>query len=418
MQNEYVALVRNNRNYRLLWLGAIASFLGDWLNTIALYVIVQRLTGSPLALGAVFITKMLPFAIASPLAGLLTDRFNRRRLMIATDILRALTVLGFLLVDSRDELWLLYALISLQVILSAVFITARLASIPNITTAEELPVANALSAATWSVILAIGAALGGLATDRLGTDVVFLLDSLTYCVSALFLWRTVIPQETDAMVEGATLGDALRDIVAGWRHLIENPHVGRIAFAKAAWAIGGGGLVFMLVMIGEDLFPGAPALGIGLLYSTRGVGTGVGPIVARSRIPDERRWPALLGFGVLACGVAYLVIGLLPWGWWWTAILVGLAHAPSGVNWVFSTVLLQRRTVDRFRGRVMATQWLLLTGADSLSIVAAALLLEVVGVGLRAGILIFAVLQVLCGLLWLALVVPPERRLADTAPGV
>ena len=99
MQNEYLALVRTNRNYRLLWSGAIASFLGDWFNTIALYVIVQRLTGSPLALGAVFITKMLPFAIASPLAGLLVDRFNRRRLMIVTDLLRALTVVGFLLVE-------------------------------------------------------------------------------------------------------------------------------------------------------------------------------------------------------------------------------------------------------------------------------------------------------------------------------
>ena len=210
VQNEYLALVRTNRNYRLLWSGAIASFLGDWFNTIALYVIVQRLTGSPLALGAVFITKMLPFAIASPLAGLLVDRFNRRRLMIATDLLRAVTVIGFLAVDRAAELPLLYALISLQVIFSAVFITARLASIPNITSAEELPVANALSAATWSVILAIGAALGGLATDVLGTDAVFLLDSLTYLVSAFFIWRTVIPQETDALEEGATIRTAIK----------------------------------------------------------------------------------------------------------------------------------------------------------------------------------------------------------------
>ena len=193
MQNEYFTLIRTNRNYRLLWSGAVASFLGDWFNTIALYVIVQKLTGSPLALGAVFITKMLPFAISSPLAGLLTDRFSRRRLMIATDILRALTVLGFLAIDRPGELPLLYALISLQVFLSAVFITARMASIPNITTAEELPVANALSAATWSVILAIGAALGGLVTDLFGTDAVFVLDSLTYVVSAFFVWKTVIP---------------------------------------------------------------------------------------------------------------------------------------------------------------------------------------------------------------------------------
>ncbi len=414
MQNEYLALVRTNRNYRLLWSGAVASFFGDWFNTIALYVIVQELTGSPLALGAVFITKMLPFAIASPLAGLLTDRFNRRRLMIGTDLLRALVVLGFLLIDRPEELPLLYALISIQVLLSAVFITARMASIPNITTPEELPVANALSAATWSVILAIGAALGGFATDVLGTAAVFVLDSATFLISAGLILRTTIPQQTDAMEPGATIGVAIRDIVAGWRHLVEHPQIGRIAFAKATWAVGGGGLVFMLALLGEGLFPDMPALGIGILYSVRGVGTGAGPIAGRHFVPDERRWTALLGSTILACGLVYVVIALLPWRWWWVALLVGLAHAPSGVNWVFSTILLQRRTVDRFRGRVVATQWLLLTTVDSVSILAAALLLEYGGMSLRTGILTFATVEVLCGLAWLVVVVPAETRYASS----
>ena len=181
--------------------------------------------------------------------------------------------------------------------------------------------------------------------------------------------------------------------------------------AKAAWSVGGGGLVFMLAILGERLFPQAPGLGIGVLYSIRGIGTGIGPIVARRLIPDERRWPALLGTTILACGAIYIAIGLLPWGgWWWIALLVGLAHAPSGINWVFSTILLQRRTEDRFRGRVVATQWLFLTGTDSVSILAAALLLELGGLSLRTGIIAFAVLEVICGALWLLLVVPAETR--------
>ncbi len=412
MQNDYFKLIRTNRNYRLVWSSATASFFGDWFNTIALYVIVQELTGSPLALGTVFITKMLPFAIASPLAGLLTDRFNRRRLMIGTDLLRAVVVLGFLAIDRPGELPLLYALISLQVLLSAVFITARVASLPNITTAEELPVANALSAATWSVILAVGAALGGFATEALGTAAVFVLDSVTFLISAGLIFRAVIPQETDAMEPGSTVGGALRDIVAGWRHMLERPRIARIAFAKALWAAGGGGLVFMLAILGERLVPAAPAVGIGVLYSLRGLGTGVGPIAGRHFLPDERRWPALLGGTVVVCGLVYLAIGLLPWGLWWIALLVGLAHAPSGINWVFSTILLQRRTEDRFRGRVVATQWLLLATTDSLSILTAALLLEVGGLDLRTGILIFAAVEIVGGLLWLAWVVPAERRAA------
>ncbi len=410
MRNEYFELLRTNRNYRMLWSGAVASFLGDWFNTIALYVIVQKLTGSPLALGAVFITKLLPFALGSPLAGLLTDRFSRRKLMIGTDVLRAVVVLGFLLIDRPEELPWLYALISLQVFLSAVFITARMASIPNITTDEQLPVANALSAATWSVILAIGAALGGVVTDLLGTDAVFWLDSLTYVVSAFFVWQTVIPQRTDAMKEGATLLDAARDIVEGWRHMLRHPRIARVATAKAVWSVGGGGLVFMLAILGEQLFPAAPALGIGVLYSVRGVGTGIGPIAARRLFPDERTWPSALGISVVLCGLVYLLIGALPWSpWGWIALLVGLAHAPSGINWVFSSILLQRRTEDRFRGRVVATQWLLLTVADSLSILAAALLLEFGGLSLRNGLLTFASIEVVCGLLWWILVVPAER---------
>lgn len=192
--------------------------------------------------------------------------------------------------------------------------------------------------------------------------------------------------------------------------MVEHPPIGRIAFAKALWAVGGGGLVFMLAILGARLFPDAPASGIGILYSARGIGTGVGPVAGRHFVPDERRWPALLGTTVLACGVVYLAIGLLPWSWGWIALLVGIAHAPSGINWVFSTILLQRRTVDRFRGRVMATQWLLLTATDSLSILAASLMLEVGGIGLRTGILVFAAVQVLCGALWLVVVVPLERR--------
>ncbi len=87
-----------------------------------------------------------------------------------------------------------------------------------------------------------------------------------------------------------------------------------------------------------------------------------------------------------------------------------LAHAPSGANWVLSTVLLQHRSEDRYRGRIFATEWLLLTGADTLSILAASMLLESATLTLRSAILVFALVQVVSGLVWLATVVPAERR--------
>ena len=271
--NPYVELLRSNVAFRRIWLGDIASLLGDWFNTIALYILVRQLTGSTLALGVVFVTKMLPFALASPLAGLVVDRYNRRRLMILSDLARAVVVLGFLLVRDAGDLWLLFALSALQIMISAVFIPARSASLPNITSEEELVVANSLSSATWSTLLALGAAAGGLATEWLGIRTVFLLDSLSYVISAFFIYRAVIPQATAPPSPG-TVVSVLRDTVAGWRHLFENPPIGRMILAKTAWATGGGGLVYMLALMGEELRPEAPAVAMGILYAARGLGSG------------------------------------------------------------------------------------------------------------------------------------------------
>lgn len=406
--NEYVELLRTNVHFRRIWLGDIASLLGDWLNTIAIYTLVQDLTGSPLALGLVFITKMLPFALASPLAGLVVDRCNRRVLMIVADLLRAVVVLGLLFVRDAGDLWLLYTLTALQLMISAVFIPARSASLPNITSERELVTANALSSATWSTLLAVGAAIGGLVTNWLGIRTVFVLDSASYLVSAFFIFRTVIPQKTEE-ASPATVRAVVRDTVAGWRHMRDNPPIARMALAKTVWSIGGGGLVYMLALLGGELWPAAPAAGMGILFAVRGLGTGIGPIAARQWLPDESQWPALLGLGIALTGVFYLVLGAVPWTWWILGLVL-LAHAPSGANWVFSTVLLQRRTVDRFRGRVFATEWLLLTLVDSAAILASSALIEAGVLTLRSGILAFAVLEILVGVLWIALVLPAERQ--------
>ena len=406
----YLELIRSNVHFRRLWFGNIVSLLGDWFNTIALYTLVSDLTGSPLALGAVFIAKMLPWALASPVAGLIVDRFDRRRLMIGSDLLRAVVVLGFLLVDTPGEVPLLYVLTALQVMIGSVFQPAKSASIPNLTTPRELLTANTLMAATWSLLLALGAALGGFATELLGVQAVFIIDSLTYLVSAAFIYRITIPQDTEAPTPGeALVSQALREILDGWRRMRAVPRVGRIAFAKATWAAAGGALVFMLTLLGEEITPEAQAVGIGVLFSARGLGTGLGPILARALFRDQRHWPAVLGWCVVCSGVCYALVGFLPWSYA-IIVFVLMAHAASGANWVLATVLLQKRTEDRYRGRVFATEWLLVMLADALSILAASLLLESDVLSLRTGFCLFAGLQVLCGLLWGLLVVPRERR--------
>ncbi len=405
----YRELLRGNPDFRRIWIAQIVSLLGDWFNTIALYTLVTRLTGSPLALGAVFVLKLLPLGLASPVAGLIVDRWNRRRVMIGSDLVRAVVVLGFLLVDRPGHVPLLYVLITLQVVAGAVFEPARTASLPNITRPRELLTANALSAATWSAMLALGAAAGGVATEWLGARAVFALDAVTYLVSAWFVHRTTIPQATEPQAPGPLLPAALAAIADGWRYLRRHPPAGRIALAKASWSVGGGGLVYMLALAGGRISPLAPAAAIGVLYAVRGLGTGLGPLLARRLFLDARRWPAVMGSAIALSGLAYATVAALGARWWIVAPVL-VAHAASGANWVLATVELQRRAEDRYRGRVFATEWLLLTTAESLSILLASTLLESGALGLRQGFAAFAAAQLLTGAVWWLTVVPAERR--------
>jgi MFS family permease len=413
-QAGYWALVVGNKDFRRLWIGNLISLLGDWFNTIALYVLVTELTGSPFALGAVFITKMLPWALSAPLAGVLVDRYNRRWLMIGTDAFRAVIVLGFLLIDRPAEVPWLYVLLTAQVVAGAVFNPAKSAALPNITTPRELLTANALMSATWSTMLAVGAALGGFAVEALGTEAVFWIDSATYVVSAIFILGTTIPQDTEP-ADTSLLRSAVREITDGWRHLRAHPRIGRFAFAKATWAMAGGALVYMLALLGDRIAPSALAAGIGVLFMARGIGTGIGPIVVRRLFPDRHQWPGVIGGAVILCGLCYVGVGLVPWSSSLPLVvavctLVVMGHAASGGNWVLSTVILQKRTEDRYRGRVFSTDWLFVMSAESLSILVGSALLEFGWLTLEGAVLVFAGLQVASGLAWLAIVVPRERR--------
>ncbi len=407
----YRSLVQNNRNFRLLWMGDIVSLFGDWFNTIAIYTLIATYTDSPFAMGLVFVIKMGSYCVASPLAGVIADRYNRRRLMIVSDLLRCVLVLGFLGVRDVSHLPWLYVLIALQMVLGSVFRPARSASLPNITTPRELLTANALVASTWSVLLALGAAIGGGAAAWLGTDVVFWLDSATYLLSALCIARMSIPQSKPDPRETQTslVRTALQDIVAGWRYLVRVSAVGRMALAKSSWALGGCALVYMLTLLGEVLSPGEKALGIGILFAVRGLGTGIGPIVARAVFRNRIWWPTVMGCCTVLSGLLYATLCWIPWTLW-VVIPIGMAHALSGANWVFSSVLLQERSEDKFRGRVFATDWVFLTLTNVVMVSVASLLLEYEVVSLREAYGVFSTLIVVAGVVWLCTIVPAEAR--------
>jgi MFS family permease len=413
----YLELLRAHPHFRRLWLADVASLFGDWLNTLAIYALVRSITDSPAALGLVFIAKLAPNVFASPFAGLLVDRFDRRRLMIVADLLRAAIVACFLLLDAGSWVGWVYLLAVAQVAVSAVFQPARSAATPNVVPPEALATANALGAITWSTILAVGAGIGGVLVDLLGTRAVFLIDAGTYLVSALLIGRSVIPQSTvrAAAREGAVAA-VLRGIGDGVRYMRVHPAVGRIACAKAAWGLAGGAFQYLYVLVAPTIYPAAPSTAIGLVYVAAGLGTGIGPVLARNLLP-ERLWPRALGLVMTAGGCVYVAFGLLPWVLP-SLLLLTVAASAGGANWVMSTVLLQQRTEDRFRGRVFANEMLVLTLCNAAAIATASLLLEA-GLGVRDAFVSFAVAEVaigVCFALWLSGERAPVRVPADRAP--
>jgi MFS family permease len=414
----FVELIKEYPSFRRLWIAQAISNFGDWFGLLALYALVQRYSDSEFLLGLVIVVKMLSLAFFSPIAGYLTDRFNRRILMIICDGGRALSLLLMLLVQQESLLWLAYALTGFQMMLSAIFEPAKTASIPNVAPPERLVDANIISTATWSIIFTTGMAIGGFATEWIGVEGVFILDAFTYLVSAWFIYRAVIPQEArrSNYVEGQkkpSIWEDIRqnigtDIVLGIRYLRDNHHILRPAVAKGTSTIFLGGLVYMLVLVSDSILQ-MGSIGLGLLYAARGIGTGIGPVIARQHFTDERQWVVVMGASIALSGAMYLVVGLTQ-VWWMMFVFVLLAHAASGANWVTSTVLLQKRSEDNFRGRVFSTEWLLFTLGNSLSVVVASVLLEWQIVALQTLISLYALGLMAAGLLWLATVANWERN--------
>ncbi|MGD8427825.1 MAG: MFS transporter [Balneolaceae bacterium] len=394
----YINLVSQNRNYRRLWLSQIVSNFGDWFGILAVYALITRYSDSEFLLGLIIVVKMMSLASFSPFAGYLTDRFNRRRIMIMCDLSRALLVLGLLFIGSYNSLWLAYVLTALQMMLSAIFEPAKTSSIPNVTTSDELVDANVLSAASWSIIFTMGMGIGGLATAGLGTDLVFIIDAVSYLVSAWFIYRTIIPQKKMDESELHRTRNPITGIREGFRYLLDNHQVLRPITAKGVFSLFLGALTYILILVSDNVLL-MGSFGLGLLYSARGVGTGVGPVIGRRLFTRESDWIRAMGFCMIIGGLMYVVVG------WTTSlvvmmIFVFLAHAASGANWVMSTVLLQRRTPDIFRGRVFSTEWLLFTLTQSASVLMASWILENKWLTIQQAIIVFALFLSVAGIIW------------------
>lgn len=366
MFKPYLSLLRDNRQYRYLWFGYVVSLFGDWFNLIASLALLNRLVGdTSLSISYLFMARFLTLFFVAPFAGVLADRYDRRKLMIVSDVLRCVVVLGFLFVRQADQVWMVYGLTVLQFVLSALFIPARTAVLANVVSEDEIVTATALDGLTWSTMLALGSLVGGAVALGWGVQTAFIIDGFTFLLSAYFIYRVGhIVVKTPKRDNGGWL-----DFVDGMRYLRGQSYLSGVAIVKAGGALIWGGINVIEIVYAQNVYPigGSGDLTVGWLYAISGLGTGLGPLVTRRIFGDKRQglqWMVLAGFVCFGAGV---------WLMWVSTNLVvfmlsvALRTFGSGTLWVGSGAILQTSVPDAFRGRVFAFEFAALTLMNGVS---------------------------------------------------
>ena len=193
MLSGFLHLLRSNRNYRALWTAQVVSEVGDNFNNIAVFALVMKQTHSGLAVGGVMLARAVGILLAGPIAGVVLDRFDRRRIMVASDLVRSLIALAFLLTIHERNVGLLLFLSGLLMFASPFFTSGRASILPLITTRDELHTANSLTQTTAWTSVALGSFLGGAISSWFGFHVAFVFNALSFLFSAFFIGRMRAP---------------------------------------------------------------------------------------------------------------------------------------------------------------------------------------------------------------------------------
>ncbi len=369
-------------------MGQVVSETGDYFNNIAVFALVLEKGGSGLVVSGVMLSRAIPAMLAGPVAGVLLDRMDRRRIMIASDLIRAAVALGFLLTIHEPTPWLLYLLSAALMFASPFFTSGRAAILPTITTPDELHAANSITQTTQWGTLTAGTLLAGFSAAQFGYHWAFLINAFSFLFSAWAVWKVHMPGGFRAARRVAAGLRPWHEYAEGLLYLRSVPLMVGIAMISVGWAMGGGAAQILFALFGEQVFHRGPS-GIGAIWGFAGVGLliggGLGHWVGRSvGFPGYKR----------AVTISYLVHGatymLFSQAGSFSAALVAMMFSRVGmaVTSVLNNVQLLRHTPDEFRGRVFATMESLRWSMMIVSMAAAGIASQYAGprlIGLVAG---------------------------------
>ncbi|MBV9304031.1 MAG: MFS transporter [Acidobacteriaceae bacterium] len=352
-------LLQRNRNYRYTWIGQIVSEAGDHFNNVAVLSLAVAETHNGAIIAGIMLSRAIPAVMAGPLAGVLLDRFDRRRIMIASDLIRAVIALGFILAISYKQIWLLYLLSALLMLASPFFTSGRSAILPAITTESELHTANSLTQTTGWMTLAAGAFLGGTTVARFGYQLAFVFNSLSFLFSAFCIAQLRSPlghfRAEKRAARETNIGRPWHDYRDGLRYMAATPLILGIGLIAVGWASGGGAAQVLFTLFSEMVFNRGPK-GLGQLWATAGVGLLIGGFIGNriGKTIGFENYKKTVFFCYVLHGGAYIVFSQMR-AWGWALFFMGLSRAAVAVSSVLNWSNLLRHVDDQYRGRVFST---------------------------------------------------------------
>ena len=357
--SDFTRLLQRNRNYRYTWFGQIVSEVGDHFNNVAVLSLAISSTHSGAVIAGIMLSRAIPAVLAGPLAGVLLDRFDRKRIMIASDLVRGVIALGFILAIGYKQTWLLYLLSALLMLASPFFTSGRSAILPSIATDEELHTANSLTQTTGWVTLAVGAFFGGTTVAAFGYQLAFVFNSLSFFVSA-FCISQLVSVRGHFRAEHRSLNETKvarpwHEYREGLAYMVKSPLILGIGLIAVGWASGGGAAQVLFTLFSEIVFKRG-AQGLGELWGTAGVGLLIGGIIGNrlGKTISFKTYKRTVFFCYLLHGGSYIVFSQMR-SWGWALFFMGMSRASVAVSSVLNWSNLLKHVEDRFRGRVFST---------------------------------------------------------------
>jgi MFS family permease len=337
----------------------VVSEIGDHFNNVAVFSLAVATTRSGLVVSGVLLARAIPAVLAGPLAGVILDRFDRKRVMIASDLVRAVVALAFILTVKGHHTALLYVLSALLMLASPFFTSGRSSILPSIATHEELHTANSLTQTTQWTTLAVGAFLAGASVMQFGYRWAFVCNSLSFVFSALCIGRLFLPGRGFRPPRRAlTETDVVRpwhEYAEGVRYIRSVPLIVGLLLVSVGWASGGGAAQILFTVFGEMVFNRGP-YGLGLIWGCAGVGLVCGGSLAYSlgRRLSFVRYKRAVVVCFVVHGGSYILFSQVR-SFYGALVFIALSRVGMGFSNVLNMSQLLRHVPDKFRGRVFAT---------------------------------------------------------------